>query len=394
MTRRSSSAVAATAERRIQWPHVSPSLYATPEPTLFLLTPPPPSRPRPTSSTTSAADDVVGCNHGGGLDPQIDQKLVDHNQTATNDDRDVVIFEAEEDPVGEFSFVQSASVNCEELGVEGFSNGQFGSGVDAASINGSLKSVVSGANNDCDDFFDPNETMSSAASVIGADDGSAIDYSLKTPSTPTAEYFDAYEELNSEGGSLYELRNMEAELRDIRLNLLMEIEKRKQVEETLDNMRRQWQGFAEKLSLVGLTVPAIESATFEDENLAPGFAEELCQQIHVARLVSDSVGRGLAKAEAEMEIEPVIEAKNFEIARLCDRLRYYEAVNHEMSQRNQETIELARHRRQRRKRRQRWVWGSVGAAIALGSAALVWSFLPSHSSSPSHSPVGDESSEQ
>ncbi|CAN1225582.1 hypothetical protein LINPERPRIM_LOCUS2515 [Linum perenne] len=40
--------------------------------------------------------------------------------------------------------------------------------------------------------------------------------------------------------------------------------------------------------------------------------------------------------EAEMETQ--IEAKNFEIARLMDRLRYYEAVNHEMSQRNQEAV--------------------------------------------------------
>ncbi|KAK9164187.1 hypothetical protein Syun_005089 [Stephania yunnanensis] len=261
MTRRSSSAVAATAERRIQWPHVSPSLYATPEPTPLPPDSPssfPPSpyivnhkRRGPRLLKSFSQDDVVGCNQGRGLDPEIQHKLVDHNQTATNDHRDVVIFEAEEDPVGEFSFVQSASVDCQELGVEGFSNGQFGSGVDAASINGSLMSVVSGGNNDCDDFFDPNETMSSAASVIGPDDGSAVDYSLKTPSTPTAEYFDAYEELNSEGGSLYELRNMEAELRDIRLNLLMEIEKRKQVEETLDNLRNSGRGLRRNYLLWG-----------------------------------------------------------------------------------------------------------------------------------------------
>ena len=37
-------------------------------------------------------------------------------------------------------------------------------------------------------------------------------------------------------------------------------------------------------------------------------------------------------------METVIAAKNFEIARLSDRVQYYEAANREMSQRNQEAI--------------------------------------------------------
>ncbi|CAD6253572.1 unnamed protein product [Miscanthus lutarioriparius] len=43
---------------------------------------------------------------------------------------------------------------------------------------------------------------------------------------------------------------------------------------------------------------------------------------------------------------PVLKsAKNLEIARLSDRVQYYEAANREMSQRNQEAIEMSRQQR-------------------------------------------------
>lgn len=37
---------------------------------------------------------------------------------------------------------------------------------------------------------------------------------------------------------------------------------------------------------------------------------------------------------------------------------------------------MARRERQRRSRRQRWIWGSVTTAIAVGTAAIAWSYLP------------------
>ncbi|KAK9161397.1 hypothetical protein Syun_007738 [Stephania yunnanensis] len=167
---------------------------------------------------------------------------------------------------------------------------------------------------------------------------------------------------------------MEAELHGTQLNLLMETDKRKRAEESLDSMQRIWQKFTEQLSLVEPSSLVTEAIAAEDGKPAYNFVEELCRHIHVVRVVSDSISREFAKAEAEYEMEAQIEAKNFEIARLCDRVHYYEAVNHEMCQRNQETIELARRRRQRRKRRQLLVWGSIGAAISLGTAAIAWSF--------------------
>ena len=127
---------------------------------------------------------------------------------------------------------------------------------------------------------------------------------------------------------------IEAELREMRLSLLMELEKRKQAEEALDNLRGQWQRLREHLSLVGLTLPSDPTVATNGNHPA----EELCQQVNIARFVSGSIGRGIARAEVETEMEAQLEAKNFEIARLLDRLHYYEAVNHEMSQRNQEAV--------------------------------------------------------
>jgi hypothetical protein len=130
-----------------------------------------------------------------------------------------------------------------------------------------------------------------------------------------------------------------AELREMRLSLLMEIEKRKQAEEALTNMQNQWQRIRQELALVGLSLPAFPVDVPENDQPSDSNpAEEICQQIYLARFVSESIGRGIAKAEAEIELEAQVEEKNFEIARLCDRLHYYEAVNREMSHRNQEVI--------------------------------------------------------
>lgn len=117
----------------------------------------------------------------------------------------------------------------------------------------------------------------------------------------------------------------------------MEVEKRKQAEEELNTMRARWQRIREELSVVGLRLPADPIALSEGEQLNDP-VEQLSQQLFLARFVSNSIGRGIAKAEVEKEMEAQLELKNFEIARLLDRLHYYEAVNREMSQRNQETV--------------------------------------------------------
>lgn len=111
--------------------------------------------------------------------------------------------------------------------------------------------------------------------------------------------------------------------------------------------------------------------------------DDIRQQVHTARFISNAIGRGTARAEVEMEMEAQLESKNFEISRLLERLHCYETMNREMSQRNQEAVEMARRERQRTIRRQRWIWGSVTTAIVLGTAAIAWSYLPTGKGSTS-----------
>lgn len=234
------------------------------------------------------------------------------------------------------------------------------------------------------DSVDPQDSAS--VKSIGENGGSVEAEPSLNSTTLLTEFYDAWEELSSaENGPHLPLPDIESELREMRLTLLMEIEQRKQAEENLNSLRSQWQRIHEQLSLVGLNLPADPTAFGEGEEPADP-AAEACQQVYLARFVSNSIGRGVAKAEVEMEMETQIELKNSEIARLWDRLHYFEAVNQEMSQRNQEVVETARRLRQRRKRRQRWIWGSISAAFTLGSAVLVYSYLQSGKGSSSQSP--------
>ncbi|CAH2064439.1 unnamed protein product [Thlaspi arvense] len=219
-----------------------------------------------------------------------------------------------------------------------------------------------------EDFYDPGES----ASFTSYTEGDAGEEGSQRLATPVGEFYDAWDELSTDSGMQSSVNNIESELREIRLSLLMEIEKRKQTEEALEQMQIHWQRLREQLAQVDLFVPIDPTTSTNNMNLS----EELRCQFEVARFVSDSLGRGMAKAEVEMEMESMLETKNFEITRLSDRVHYYEAVNREMSQRNQEAIEVARRERQKRKKRQRWIWGSIAATITLGSAALAWSYIP------------------
>lgn len=232
---------------------------------------------------------------------------------------------------------------------------------------------------EADDFFEFLDSMSSISNTE-VDDNYAID-PLRMPGTPTEEFYSAYDELSSDGSSSSPFRKNEDDIHEMRLSLLMEIDKRKQAEEALENFDRKWQNLRQHLLTVGLVLPNLPRSLEEEVNVDP--IEDLGQQIVVAREIAASVARGCARAEAEMEIEPQIAAKNFEISRLLDRLHYYETANKEMSQRNQEAVEKARQKRRRRNKRQKWFWGSIGLVVTLSSAAIAWSYLPS-SMFPSH----------
>jgi len=81
--------------------------------------------------------------------------------------------------------------------------------------------------------------------------------------------------------------------------------------------------------------------------------DEIGRQLVVARFVAETIGRVSAKSEMELKMKAMVEDKNREIGRLRDKIQFYEVVNHEMSRRNQEVIEIARRRRHTRKKRQK-----------------------------------------
>uniref|UniRef100_A0A0A9F909 Uncharacterized protein n=1 Tax=Arundo donax TaxID=35708 RepID=A0A0A9F909_ARUDO len=236
-------------------------------------------------------------------------------------------------------------------------------------------------NGESDAFFELQDSQSVASSTE-TDDAGVHERWWKPSSplgtsvgTPGAEFYDAFEEISSDGGTRSS-RCMDDDLREMRLSLLMEIERRKQAEEALENWQKEWKKLAHHLSLIALSLPSPSIAeNTGDSSMEPG--AELCQQITVSQLVSAAIARGVARAEVESEMETVIASKNFEIARLSDRVQYYEAANREMSQRNQEAIEMSRQQQNKRKKRQKWFWGSVGLAVTLGATAIAWSYLPS-----------------
>lgn len=320
-----------TKERKHHWTQISPALYTTPEPK------PLPNIPDSPSSFTPSPYIV---NHKG-RGPRLLKPLShDVESYPLVNDTDNVLEPLED------SQTQTKSV-IEEHGNHHISNNE-----------------ATEQDTEMDDFFDPQDSLSVRSSTDG-ESSFRLDLSLNL-NTSGSEFYDAWEELSSESGSQTSRNDIETELREIRLTLLVEMEKRKQAEEKINDMKNQWGKIREELSLVGLNLTNLEDQSPDD----------LSNQVQVIRFVSDSIGRGIGKAEVGAEMESVLESKNFEIARLLDRLRYYEAVNHEMSQRNQESIETMRCVRQKRKRRQRWIWGSIVAAVTVGSAALVWSYVP------------------
>ena len=434
LERRNSTSVV---EKRPHRPQIRPALYATPEATPLPDSPTsfPPSpyiinhkRRGPRLMKSYSEQDVsLHQKDGGGEKLNVDVNRVEAKAAELNGDvsnAEAKVANSPVDDLNTFTFPKPVEVHHSN-GVHHFmsSNGQLrGSNVELGSSsehednfyvsnkrssnvelsNGSareddlLKQVAMspGRNSEREDFVDPKDSMSVASYNTDGEGNFGAEHSART-STPMGEFYDAWDELSSESGRGQQLSvsDLEVELREMRLSLIMEIEKRKQVEESLNNMRMQWQRIREQLSLVGFTLPEDPSVASGHEQLGSDPAEDLCQQVYLARFVSNTIGRGLIRAEMEMEMEAQVEAKNFEIARLMDKLRNYEAMNQEMVQRNQDVLEMARRDRQRRERRQRWVWGSIASALTLGTAALAYSYIPSSRGAPGFASEVAESSD-
>ncbi|XP_060167460.1 uncharacterized protein LOC132598541 [Lycium barbarum] len=229
-------------------------------------------------------------------------------------------------------------------------------------------------------FLDPRCDVFSVASVNDC----------RSIVSAQGEFFDADEDFTLEGSSLNGSAsgaNIELELRATRLKLLEEIERRNSAEDALNMMRCQWQNISNVLSGLGLTLPSpsdvIGGMQFDNASI-----EQLSQEVIVTRFVAEAIGKGQARAEAELAAESILESKNQEISRLRDRLRYYEAVNHEMSQRNQEIIDVARKQRQRKRTQRKWLWGCIGLSAAIGVSVVAYNYLPQTSK---HQPIANSS---
>ncbi|XP_051140339.1 uncharacterized protein LOC127257880 [Andrographis paniculata] len=382
---------ASLVEKKHHWTQISPALYATPESTPLPDSPSsfPPSpyiinhkRRGPRLMKSFSEEDVAAREPAARDEVNVDEGWDAAEKGVANASKDdtcvpSMVMEPTKLPSVEDPKEEHLNGLCvDNHEISDVQNGLQGE-------NGMLKPVAVHLHLEGEDdtFVDPQDSVS--ARSISENEGFAWDERFLKSMTPMAEFYDAWEEL-SETGSHLSMRDIETESREIRLCLLAEIEKRKQAEETLQNMRSQWQRIREQLSHVGLTLPLDPTSQPVGEQPV-AIAADLCQQVYIARFVSNTIGRGIAKAEVEMEMQAQIDLKNIEIARLWDRLHYYEAVNQEMSQRNQEVVEMSRRLRQKRKRRQRWAWGSIAAAISIGSAVLAYSYFKGgkESSSPS-----------
>ncbi|XP_059659126.1 uncharacterized protein LOC132305508 [Cornus florida] len=252
-----------TINQKHHWARMSPALYATPEPT-----------PLPDSPTSFPPSPYI-INHkrrGPRLLKSFSEVGVATCKQAV-DERDV-----------------SENVNNPEKEVADKTNDvtftvAVPSPVEEEHVNGSYDGVLGRS--------DLALTSAKSNTEAESNNGVGVEQSLNlTP--PIPEFFDAWEELSSENGPQASLPDVEEELREIRLSLVLEIEKRKQAEETLKYMQSRWLRIREQLSLVGLTL-ADPIDVVENEKLQVDPAEDLSQQVHIARFVSNIIGRGTAR---------------------------------------------------------------------------------------------------
>lgn len=231
----------------------------------------------------------------------------------------------------------------------------------------------------CDDFLEAEDWKSIASSSDTEDTSAAHKKSSNYNSqTSQSEFFDALEDMSpedvaSQGSEPYNTR-LRSELDALKENLLVETRKRKQIEETLNHMQNQWQKMEKKFSSAGLSFPSMRINSVP-QGMGLDCIDEIGRQLVVARFVAETIGRVSAKSEMELKMKAMVEDKNREIGRLRDKIQFYEVVNHEMSRRNQEVIEIARRRRHTRKKRQKILWTSFAVAATIGTIALVQSYV-------------------
>ncbi|CAK9141051.1 unnamed protein product [Ilex paraguariensis] len=335
--------------------YIQPALYVTPEPTPI---------PEVSSGSLSPSPYVVNHKRRGGK--AVNRRTNEFEIPKKNENLNSNSNVGEEIDEGELRFGEIVEDNF--LGAEVNGDGNEGFVVEE------------------DDFVDPRCDSLSVASS-----SELIDLGKQSFVSNPGEFFDADEDFSSSGSiSNSNGPSVDLELRAIRVGLMEEIERRKAAEDAVAQMYSQWQRIGNLLSQAGLSFPTSLYAS-SGTQLEIGPVEQLSQEIVVARFVAEAIGKGQARAEAELVADVIIESKDQEISRLRDRVQYYESVNHEMSQRNQEIMEVARRQRQRKRSQRRWLWGCVGLSVVIGASVIAYSYLPD--TSEHHSlPGANESS--
>ncbi|KAK8951249.1 hypothetical protein KSP39_PZI003759 [Platanthera zijinensis] len=232
-----------------------------------------------------------------------------------------------------------------------------------------------------DDFLEPQVSVNVGSSGSDVEDGGGLrrrrlGNQLSSISRSQDEYYDTADEFFSDGSasnSSRTVRNAENELHILRLSLNEESSRREVAEEKLLYLNKQYKKLLNCLSHSISSFPELPNLESLNKDINP---TDLCQKFVVLKFVSEALEAELARDEIEGTFKGIISFKDHEISRLRDRMQYYEDMNREMSQMNQETVDRARQRRLRRSKIQKWIWCGVGLSITAGASVLAYSYLP------------------
>ncbi|PKA63045.1 hypothetical protein AXF42_Ash007841 [Apostasia shenzhenica] len=321
----------------------SPALYATPQPA-----PIPDVSSICWSPTTYVINykrrDVRGGCLGGGFDVRKDDDGVGRGDAVAEEEKD------EE----------------EEIAIVGGSRGL--TGIEEVEISEQEEDV----------FFDPLDSISFGTNHGEVEDGTSSSFhgcssQFSFYNQSQSEYCDTTDEFLSDASlsssSPSFIRSCEKELHVLRVTFLEEASRRKKAEETLVYMNEQWEKVVKCLFQIGPSFPEMQQPEkLQDEiDLA-----QICQERVFLKFVSESLERDLSKEETEDAMMKLIASKNYELSRLRNRMQYYESMNREMCQRNQDAVDLSRHRRDSKRR---WIWSCIGLSLTVGASLFAYSYL-------------------
>ncbi|XP_071725487.1 uncharacterized protein [Rutidosis leptorrhynchoides] len=233
---------------------------------------------------------------------------------------------------------------------------------------------------DGDTFGDPScDSMSIASLSELNDSGRLLGFEdMSVVSNQVGEFYDAIEDFSSDGSMLSCSRNLESELHTIRLALIDESGKRKIAEDDLATMCAHWQSVSKLLLPHTGQTSRVASCDSSPMRFDINEVTQFSQEVIYVRYVTEAMEKAKARADAEVAAEVIIGAKDKEISRLKDRLQYNEAMIREMSQKNLETMEVARRQRDKKRGQKKWLWSCIGLSVVIGASVIAYLYAPQH----------------